>query len=268
MVATVIGAQGFVGQRLVSALTAQGRAPWTPAKGDPDLLTRDLGVVFYCAGLTADYDARPFDAVEAHASLVNDLMRAGRFERVIYTSSTRLYDGLTAAEVCEDTPLVFSPTDPRRTYDLSKALGENLVMTRSGGRGAVARLANVFDWQDGSPGFLSEWLIRARTERDLTLDSSPHIARDYIHLDDVVTGLIAMAHAADPGIVNLASGELVTNAEIAGVFTAAGRRVEFTRDGKAAPPPIASAAKLAALGVTPMPVRDVVRRYLAEETFA
>jgi UDP-glucose 4-epimerase len=268
MAVTVIGAQGFVGQRLVSALIARGKTPWTPAKGDPDLLTRDLGVVYYCAGLTADYDARPFDTVEAHASLVSDIIRAGRFERLIYTSSTRLYDGLALAQVDETTPLSIDPTDPRRTYDLSKALGENLVMTRSGGRGAVARLANVFDWQDGAPGFLSEWLIRARTERDLTLDSSPHIARDYIHLDDVVAGLIAMAHARDPGIVNVASGELVTNGQIAEVFTAAGRRVEFTRDGKAAAPPNASAAKLAALGVTPTPVRDVVRRYLAEGKFA
>ena len=268
MAATVIGARGFVGQRLVSALTAAGAAPWAPAKGDPDLLTRDLGVVFYCAGLTADYDARPFDTVEAHAGLVNDLVRAGRFERVIYLSSTRLYDGLAAVEVSEDTPLVFDPTDPRRTYDLSKALGENLVMTRSGGRGAVARLANVFDWEDGAPGFLSEWLIRARTERDLTLDSSPHVARDYIHLDDVVAGLSAMAAATDPGIVNLASGELATNGQIAEVFVAAGRKVEFARDGKAAPPPRVSVSKLAALGVTPTPVRDVVARHLAEGKFA
>jgi len=268
MATTVIGAQGFVGQRLVSALIARDETPWTPAKGDPDLLTRDLGVVYYCAGLTADYDARPFDTVEAHATLVNDIVRAGRFERLIYTSSTRLYDGLALAEVDESTPLTFNPTDPRRTYDLSKALGENLVMTRAGGRGAVARLANVFDWQDGAPGFLSDWLIRARAERDLTLDSSPHIARDYIHLDDVVLGLIAMAGARDPGIVNVASGELVTNGEIAEVFTAAGRRVEFTRDGKAAAPPNTSVAKLSALGVTPTPVRDVVRRYLAEGKFA
>ena len=124
------------------------------------------------------------------------------------------------------------------------------------------------DASPGAPGFLSEWLIRARTERDLTLDSSPHTARDYVHLDDVVTGLTAMADAADPGIVNLASGELVTNGQIAEVFASAGRKVEFTRDGRSAPPPRAAVSKLAALGVTPAPVRDVVRRYLAEGKFA
>jgi UDP-glucose 4-epimerase len=227
-----------------------------------------MGVVFYCAGLTADYDRRPFDTVEAHATLVSELIRAGRFERLIYLSSTRLYDSQAATVLDETAPLIFDPADPRRTYDLSKALGENITLTRTEGRGAVARLSNVFDWEPEAPGFLSEWLIEAARTRDLSLDSSPHIARDYIHLDDVVAALIAMAQARDPGIVNVASGELVTNGQIAEVFTAAGRRVEFTRDGRAAPPPNASAAKLAALGITPTPVRDVVRRYLAEGTFA
>lgn len=263
--ATVIGATGFVGQRLAARLAADGWDVWSPAKGDPELLTRDLGAAFYCAGLTADYDARPFDTVEAHATLISQLVRAGHFERVIYTSSTRLYDGLAATDVDEGQALVFDPTDPRRTYDLSKALGENVTLTRSAGRGAVARLSNVFDWADDAPGFLSEWLIQARGRRDISLDSSPHVARDYIHLDDVVGGLIALADAADPGIVNLSSGELVTNGEIASLFTETGRSVAFSRDGRPASPPNASAEKLKRLGVTPTPVRDVVRRFLAEE---
>ena len=36
--------------------------------------------------------------------------------------------------------LAFDPTDPRRTYDLSKALGENIVLTRTGGRGVRMRV--------------------------------------------------------------------------------------------------------------------------------
>ena len=264
MASTVIGAKGFVGRRLSAALEREGQPPWRPEKGDPQLFQRDLGVVFYCAGLTADYDRRPFDAVDAHSSLVSDLLRTARFERLIYLSSTRLYDGLAVAEAAEDQPLSFDPTDPRRTYDLSKALGENLVITRSEGRGAVARLANVFDWQAGAPGFLSEWLIRSRTEHHLHLDSSPHVARDYIHLDNVVSALIGMAGAPDPGIVNVASGELVTNGEIAEVFEAAGWRVEFARDACPAAPPNASVAKLAGLGVRAPPVRDVIAGFLAK----
>lgn len=264
MAVTVVGAQGFVGRRLVERLEGMGEAPWTPAKGDPVLLERDLGVVYYCAGLTADYDQRPFDTVEAHASLPARILAAGRFERFVYLSSTRLYDGLAKAAVDEGEPLVFDPTDPRRVYDLSKALGENLTMTRADGRGRVARLANVYDWQDGAPGFLSEWLIRARRERDLVLPSSPAVARDYIHLDDVVAALIAIAAAPEPAIVNVASGELVTNGEIAEVFETAGRRVSFTGKATPPPPPNASVDRLAGLGVRARPVREVVSGYLED----
>lgn len=266
--ATILGATGFVGKRLHARLAADGWEVFAPAKGDPEVFTRDLGTVFYCAGLTADYDARPFDTVEAHATLVSELIRAGRFERLIYTSSTRLYDGMTQGSVDETQPLVFDPADPRRVYDLSKALGENLTLARTGGRGAVARLANVYDWEDGAPGFLSAWLIAARDGGDLTLDSSPNVARDYIHLDDVVAAMLAMAEGEAPGIVNVASGELVTNAQIAQVFADAGRRVTFTGDARPPAPPKASVAKLAALGVRPASVKDVIARHLGGGTRA
>lgn len=263
--ATVVGAAGFVGARLVQRLRADGWDVWAPAKGDAALFERDLGTVFYCAGLTADYDRRPFDTVEAHASLVSELIRAGRFTRLVYCSSTRLYDGQKKAEVHEAEPLVFDPADPRRVYDLSKALGENLTLARTSGRGAVARLSNVYDWSDGAPGFLSEWLIVARAARDLKLDSSPNIARDYIHLDDTVSALVAIAEkggSAGQGIYNVAAGRLTTNADIARVFEAAGYRVKFSGDASPPPPPKASAGRLAGLGVTARPVEDVVAAYL------
>jgi nucleoside-diphosphate-sugar epimerase len=260
--ATILGATGFVGRRLQATLTAEGWDVFAPAKGDVSLFGRDMGVVFYCAGLTADYDRRPFDTVEAHATLVSQLVQAGRFEQLIYLSSTRLYDGQAAASLDETAPLIFDTADPRRIYDLSKALGENITLTRADGRGAVARLSNVFDWEPEAPGFLSEWLIEAARTRDLQLDSSPHIARDYIHLDDVVTGLIAMAEKPAVGVVNVAGGELTANGEIANLFLEAGWRVAFSRDVSPLSPPRADNARLRGLGVTPQPVKDVVRRYL------
>ncbi|HEY3696551.1 NAD(P)-dependent oxidoreductase [Phenylobacterium sp.] len=260
---TIVGAAGFVGAALDARLRAQGLNPYAPAKGDPELLARDLGCVFYCAGLTADYAARPFDTVEAHAALPAEIARRGRFERFIYLSSTRLYDGGAAAEpVREDAPLMLRPAEPRHIYDLSKALGENIALTRMDGRGAAARLSNVFGWNDGDPGFLSEWLARARTGRTLELESSPHVARDYIHLDDVVDALIAMSEAQSPGIVNVASGELVTNAALAEVFAAEGWTISFRGDADPPPPPCADVGRLRALGVAPRPVLDVVRGYL------
>lgn len=251
-----------MGARLARRLAADGWEVYAPEKDAPELVARRLGVVFYCAGLTADFEARPVDTVEAHAALIGRVIAAGRFERLVYLSSTRLYDGLATAEAEEAEPLIFEVTDRRRVFDLSKALGETLTLTRAGGRGRVARLSNVYDWEPGAAGFLSDWLIRARSERRITLDSNPDVTRDYIHLDDVVEALIAIAAAEAPVIFNVASGELASNRDIAEVFAAAGWSVVFSGDARPPAPPKVSIARLRALGFAPRPVKAVVRGYL------
>jgi nucleoside-diphosphate-sugar epimerase len=264
---TVIGAGGFIGARLVRALRDQGADVYAPARGDPELLSRDLGRVFYCAGLTGDFMVRPFDTVEAHVGLLSHVLRDARFERLIYLSSTRLYDSLGARPVREDDVLRFDVAAPRNVYDLSKALGENLCLARSGGRAAVARLSNVFDWTDDAGGFLSDLLKRARRERSITLASSPQAGRDYIHADDVIAALLAMDAQAAQGIVNVARGEAISNAEIAQVFTDAGWRLDLT-GGEAAPHgPVCDISRLQTLGVWPDDVRQALAKALSSPGF-
>lgn len=266
---TIVGAAGFVGGRLRERLEREGVRVFAPAKGDPALFERDLGVVYYCAGLTADYAQRPFDTVEAHATLVAEIARQATFERFVYTSSTRLYDAASGdGDMHEDLPLSLRPAEPRHIYDLSKALGENIALTQMAGRGRVARLSNVFGWRDGDPGFLSEWLVAARGGRALTLQSSPYIARDYIYVDDVVEALIAIAEAPDAGVVNVAAGALTTNAELATLFGEEGWGVTFTSQADPLPPPNADIGRLRTLGVSPRNVKDVVRGYLRTEALA
>lgn len=264
---TVIGAGGFIGSRLVEALRGRGAEVHAPARGDPELFGRDLGRVFYCAGLTGDFMVRPFDTVEAHVGLLSHVLSDARFERLIYLSSTRLYDSLGARGGCEDDVLEFDVAAPRNVYDLSKALGENLCLARSGGRAAVARLSNVFDWSDAAGGFLSDLLKRARRERAITLASSPQAGRDYIHADDVIAGLLAMDARNAQGIVNIARGEAISNAEIAQVFAAHGWTLELT--GGDAPPhgPVCDVSRLAALGVTARDVRQVLGEALSAPGF-
>jgi nucleoside-diphosphate-sugar epimerase len=260
---TVIGAQGFVGGRLVERLTADGAQVYAPAKGDRDLFARPLGRVIYCAGLTADYIQRPFDTVAAHVELVSRLAREADFERFVYLSSIRLYDSGGADVGREAQPLSLAVDNPRSLYDLSKALGETLTLTQMGGRGTVARLANVYDVRPGDPGFLAEWLARAALAREIELDSTPSVARDYIHVDDVAQALIRMAEAGE-GVINVASGELVSNARIAACFEAAGWRIGFRRAEAVPPPPRVEIDRLHALGIRPRGVLDFVAAYLAE----
>ena len=259
---TVIGGRGFIGARVIQALEADGEKVFAPERIE-DLADGDLGRVFYCAGLTGDYRTRPFATVEAHVGLLSRILEARRFDRLVYLSSTRVYDASPDAEGREDRPLRVDPNDPEHLYELTKLLGENLAVNRSSGHGAVARLSYVFDWTPDATGFLSDLLRRAGGSRDLALDSSPDVGRDYIHRDDAVAGLRAILDGGTSGVVNVASGRIVTNAGLAETFEAAGWRVAFSRAEARPAAKAPDTSRLAALGVRPRDVRGLIAEHLA-----
>lgn len=263
---TVIGSRGFVGSRVVKALKARGGDVFEPLRDDLSIFSRQLGVVFYCAGVTGDFAIRPFDAVEAHVGLISRVLKTSNFDRLIYLSSTRVYDSLGEVGGRESDILQFDVADPRNVYDLSKVLGENLTLTRSGGRGSVARLANVFDWADDAGGFLSDLLRRARVERKIVLSSGPETGRDYVHVDDVITALLAMSDQAAEGAVNIASGVTVSNGEIAAAMAKAGWTLTLTGHG-AVHRTVCDLTRLQELGVSPRDPREVISEALLTPGF-
>jgi nucleoside-diphosphate-sugar epimerase len=216
---TVVGASGFVGSRLQDTLRLRGAQVWAPARHEALPWNRSLGHVMYCAGLTADYLVRPFDTVQAHVSLLAQVLQQGQWASLVYLSSTRLYDGLGTAAAREDAVLPMDPSNPRHLYDLSKGLGESLCHVAGQGRARVARLACVYEGPEDADGFLPALLRQLREARragatEFTVPSSPHFVRDYVHLDDVVDALIRIALDGRQSVYNLASGVNVSNAQI------------------------------------------------------
>ena len=259
---TVLGASGFVGRHLTHALEQLGAKVFAPARGDSSVFKRDLGCVFYCVGLTADYAQKPFETVEAHVSLLSRLLEQASLNRLIYLSSTRLYD--SAQTAVEEQPLLLSSSNPRHIYDLSKALGENICLTASQGRAGVARLANVYSPAPGSPGFFSGLLNRLQEGKELMLDSSPYFSRDYVHIDDVVAALLALADSGRKEVVNVASGAAVTNREIADCLETHGWQVSFSRHDQPADTPACDITRLRSLGVEPIGTINFLNTYIAQ----
>lgn len=240
--ATVIGGKGFIGQHLTNKLLASG---WDCHV--PDRLTifegqENMGHIFYCAGLTADYIHRPFDTVEAHVSLLSRILQTNRFQSLVYLSSTRLYDSQPEAVGTEDLPLLLNPTTPRHIYDLSKALGESLCLVTGKGRARVARLSCVYNDHTDEDGFLPGLLRQIIQNRPsvLEVDSSPAFARDYVHLEDVLDALIMIATQGIEDIYNVASGENISNETIFSAFSdiSSCRIIPLRNDGSPVPPRI------------------------------
>ena len=276
MNATLIGGHGFVGLHLHARLQREGWTCWVPQRDDPQLWRRDLGHVYYCAGLTADYAQRPFDTVEAHTSLLNRVLRDARYESLVYLSSTRLYDSLGDIDATEDLPLRLAPDNPRHLYDLSKALGESLCRVAGRGRARVARLSCVWSEQPDAEGFLPELMRRVLASRGapgaaqrprVLVDSSPHLARDYVHIDDVLSALVTLATQDGFAIYNVASGSNVCNAQLFECMSrASGCELVATQDRIAPTLPRISVARMTdAFGWHPSGVLDRISRIFEQE---
>ena len=265
---TIIGSKGVIGSALSRELSQHGKALWLPDRKDNKLFQRNLGIVFYCAGLTSDFAARPRDTVNAHVSLLNDLCACQNFDKLIYLSSTRLYDSTPLVgdsnDFCEETMMSFSPLNKRHLYDLSKALGENICLNFCYGKAFVARLSCVVDFRGCCEGFLPSLFNQLLTRSEVCLESSPFFSRDYIHLNDVVKALCLFAGQNSVKVLNIASGVNILNSEIANVFRVHGKSVSFNQGNLAqenSNRPI-NISRLRSLGLDPSNVLDLLDQAL------
>ena len=208
---TVLGASGFIGSHLTKRLDALDREYQAVGRAEP-LPGGPLGHVVYCIGLTADFRSRTFDTVEAHVCKLLEVMRRGDFESLLYMSSTRLYSASDSTS--EESAIHVAPLDPSDVYNISKSMGESLVLN-CGRAGRVVRISNVYGADYSSNNFLPTIIRDAITKRKIVLQTAANSEKDYIAVDKVVDAVIDIAGAGKERIYNLASGFNVSNAQLA-----------------------------------------------------
>jgi NAD dependent epimerase/dehydratase family. len=210
--ATVIGANGFVGSHLTAKLRTLGFDVFCPEKGDPSVYSRPLGHLFYCAGITADFRSRPYDVVEAHTGYISSLLRAAEFDSLLYLSTTRLYHGADSTN--EAASLTVNPNQHEDIYALSKMLGESVCLNSGRANIRVARLSNVVGEDFRSSNFIYSVMKDIVACGSVTLQSTLDSEKDYIRIEDAVEALIHIALNGKHFIYNVASGVNLTNQQL------------------------------------------------------
>jgi nucleoside-diphosphate-sugar epimerase len=210
---TILGATGFVGAALVKKLSA-GNVSLNVPERNSGLTGTPLGHVIYCIGLTADFRSRPFDTMEAHVGKLGHLLQHGAFESLTYLSSTRVYSNCTAAEVSETSLVSVNVQDPADLFNTSKLAGETLAMHCGREHVKVVRLSNVYGPDYRSDNFITAIIKEAVHTSRVVLRTTMDSSKDYIHIDDVVNVLEAIALRGQQKIYNLASGQNVSNGAV------------------------------------------------------
>jgi nucleoside-diphosphate-sugar epimerase len=210
---SIFGSRGFIGTALVTKLREEGVTPVTPDRSQVHLgpPAGGWGTVVWAAGLTADFRRRPHDTVAAHVGDLNSLLRNGGVERLVYLSSTRVYQRSDHAEALGALPVM--PTDPSDLYNLSKLMGESLSLSCGLEQVLIARLSNIVGPGEASRETFLGAICREAMRGEIRLQSAGASAKDYLWIDDATRVLAAMARDEKCGIVNVASGRQITNVE-------------------------------------------------------
>ncbi|VFR90516.1 dTDP-glucose 4,6-dehydratase [plant metagenome] len=209
---TILGATGFVGSHLLRHLRQTGQACLAPGRDEDPALLGDLGHVIYCIGLTADFRQRPLDTVDAHVCVLRRLLAKATFTSLTYLSSTRVY--ANASDTRESASLQVNPNEAGNLYNLSKLTGEALCLHGGRPHARVVRLSNVIGPRADPDTFIDQLLAEGARTGAVHLRTALASRKDYIHIDDVVALLARIARSQQGGILNVASGQGTSNAEI------------------------------------------------------
>ncbi len=246
----VTGAAGFVGSRLLEKLVALGthvialddQSVGLPLPLSSDLISPVLADIRnrnLVRAVFADYkpqaiihlaalhhipscENNPYLALDINVMgtqiLLEEAAQAGTKD-IILASSGAVYDWADGA-LCEDA----SPLRARDIYATTKLANEYQLFTwtdRTGGRGHVARIFNIVGLNDPNghliPDMLKQ-LEQAGSGEIVIKLGNMKPKRDYIYVDDVAAGLLAMLkglpNGANQDVFNICTGNELSVAEL------------------------------------------------------
>ena len=247
----VLGARGFIGRAITSALELHGvrtvsRGSQAPAvqqgELDPEVAAAATVVVVTGRSSPAQAEQEPATAAKELAEgreLFDLLARADGPERqrvLLASSGGAVYDTEYPAPFDERSPTARASAYARLKLDIEDAF---LAGAGPTSERCVLRLSNVYgpgQRLGTGQGVVGYWFRALLDDQPIRLFGDPETIRDYVYVDDVAEAFVVASHSARPlpPVMNIGSGEPTSLRSLVHVLLRAARRpehpVEMTED--------------------------------------
>lgn len=199
----------------------------------------NIDIVYHFAGISAlpECESHPYKAFDVNTAATANVLNAVRrsnVKRVIFASTSAIYENNPSDEVHKETDEVH----PNLIYATTKFCSEQICKSFAQNYGmdiVICRFFNVFgphqDFKRKYPPFTSFLIREALAGRKPTIYNTEDCKRDYIYVYDLMQYLYRMAmsekqYHAD--IFNLATGRAYSAMEIAQtIYSALGQKLEY-----------------------------------------
>lgn len=261
---TVFGSDGFVGKRLVQKLMSDGHVVQTVGRGDDfKAKWRDLGHVLYCVGITGSrYKTEQFRVVDAHISAMADVLEHGSYTSFLYMSSARTYEE-TLAGTDERAQFKVDPSNISDFYNLSKLMGESLILNAGIHSARIVRVSYAVDITEDSTDNITQFIRDAR-HGSVRFVAHRDSVKDYIVMNDVLTIVPKIATDGKSILYNLASGVNTSTSDIAALLASeTGCVVDFADEEPVrSPRPIDISLLVSEMSFSPQLLLDYARQVI------
>lgn len=209
---TVFGGNGFIGSRIMELSTEHG---YEAVRGDWKNLsfTEDMGDIVYCLGV-GDC-GKPYDVINSHLNILQEILIHATFRRITYVSSTRVY--MAGNNASENSAVKVIDKDDRKLFNLVKLTAE-AMLEKSSCDYRIVRPSNVFGTALNSPLFLPSIIRDAIQKNEVNMFVPHEYEKDYVYVDDVASMILKITKNSKKHKYNIASGENTSAIEIATIL--------------------------------------------------
>lgn len=227
----ILGSKGWIGSALVREYLSLGYDVFEVHKGNIEewIISKDhKNIVIYAIGITGDFRKRISETCEAHVGLLNKIIQyqQDKINNFLYFSSSRVY--MRSSSTDEESLIKVQPWEQNDIYNISKIMGEALILANKNKNFKVVRISNVLGLNQPNDTFVGQLIKESNDNGESVILQNIDSAKDYISLEDVIYFVRKIISHGNYRVYNIASGKNISHKEIAYWLNKKGYNIKFS----------------------------------------